>query len=526
MRPEGFPCAVDASSPACAAVVGSWEDPFWRAAQPGAMQRPFWEADRTTGANCYTPGEACAQGDVPPYAVAAESTADVAAALAFAAARNVRSVVKSSGHDIQGRSTAPGALLVWTAHIKNATVHEAFTACPGDAPLAAIAAAPGDSYGSLYDLLDPSRTLVGGSARTVSAAGGHALGGGHSFLSPHHGLAVDNMLAATAVLSNGTALRASACENADLFWALRGGGGGSFAVVTEVVHRLHATPSTGVAGVVFEVALLQGEASVQLWLDGALALSPALTDSTMNAGAGVFGGYHNTFPAEGHPGVFVWEGIFGFNGTQGDARASLAGFRTLLASQPAHFYLVNETFSQFASWEQWHASFDPPAQGDRTGTSSTIGCRFFPQNAATSPALRANASAALAAVANYVPLLGHLVVGGAVAQFDRNSQLTSVTPAWRDAMWHMCIGAGWDTMANITEQNQIIAGVSQLTEVWRVAVPGTGAYWNEADFLEPEWEESFWGAANYARLQRIKAAYDPSGLLSCWHCVELPSAAA
>ena len=93
-------------------------------------------------------------------------------------------------------------------------------------------------------------------------------------------------------------------------------------------------------------------------------------------------------------------------------------------------------------------------------------------------------------------------------------------------MWHMCIGAGWDTTANITEQNQIIAGVSQLTEVWRVAVPGTGAYWNEADFLEPEWEESFWGAANYARLQRIKAAYDPSGLLSCWHCVELPSAAA
>lgn len=66
--------------------------------------------------------------------------------------------------------------------------------------------------------------VVGGSARTVSASGGHVLGGGHSFMSPTYGLAVDNVLAFTAVLADGSARTVSPCANPDLFWALRGGG--------------------------------------------------------------------------------------------------------------------------------------------------------------------------------------------------------------------------------------------------------------------------------------------------------------
>ena len=64
-------------------------------------------------------------------------------------------------------------------------------------------------------------------------------GGGHSSLSPLHGLAVDNLLEADIVTADGTLVTANSCTNADLFWALRGGGGGTFGVVTRVVYKAH-----------------------------------------------------------------------------------------------------------------------------------------------------------------------------------------------------------------------------------------------------------------------------------------------
>jgi len=526
LRPEGAACSPDPGAPGCAAVVANWTDPVWRSDQPGAMQRPNWEADSATGANCFTLGQPCAQGDVPPVGVAAASAADVSAALRFARAHNIRVVVKSSGHEIQGRSTAAGALLVWLRGLKDYALLPAYAACAGDAPGSAASAGPGDSYGDLYAALDPRFTVVGGSARTVSAAGGHLLSGGHSFASPHYGLAADNLLQVEAVLANGSVVRASECENEELFWALRGGGGGSFAVVTSAVHRLHPTPPSGVAGVVLEVLLLQGLASVALWTEGALALSPALTNASANAGGGIFGGYMNTQPVAA--GTYLFAAFWGFNGTASHAQASLAGFVALAASAPAHFQLYNLSIAPYASFEQWHSSFDPPATGDRTGQPSTIGCRFVPLAAALDPQLRANASLALAEVAQYVPLLGHLVVGGAVAQFDRDSARTSVTPAWRDAVWHMCLGAGWDMNATLAAQQQVFAAVSSLTGVWRAAFPNpqSGAYFSESDFLEPDWQGSLFGAANYARLQAVKAQVDPEGDFACWHCVELPAAAA
>ena len=63
--------------------------------------------------------------------------------------------------------------------------------------------------------------------------------------------------------------------------------------------------------------------------------------------------------------------------------------------------------------------------------------------------------------------------------------------------------------------------MTSWTGVLRALYPDSGAYWSESDYLEPNWQQSFWGR-NYPRLQQIKAAYDPLGMFSCWHCVELP----
>jgi hypothetical protein len=100
---------------------------------------------------------------------------------------------------------------------------------------------------------------------------------------------------------------------------------------------------------------------------------------------------------------------------------------------------------------------------------------------------------------------------------------SSLNPAWRAAGLHVVWGAGWAPNASLAEQGQVLAGVSALTDGVRDGTPGSGAYWSESDFLEPQWQEAFWGG-HYARLQGVKAAYDPAGALGCHHCVELPGA--
>ena len=50
----------------------------------------------------------------------------------------------------------------------------------------------------------------------------------------------------------------------------------------------------------------------------------------------------------------------------------------------------------------------------------------------------------------------------------------------------------------------------------RAVTPNSGAYWNEADIMEPNWEETFWGKDNYQRLKGIKNRYDPNGMFRVW----------
>lgn len=81
--------------------------------------------------------------------------------------------------------------------------------------------------------------LIGGAAPTVGASGGWILGGGHSFASNTFGLGVDNVEQMRVVLPNGTYVTANRCQNQDMFFALRGGGGGTFGVLMETTSRVH-----------------------------------------------------------------------------------------------------------------------------------------------------------------------------------------------------------------------------------------------------------------------------------------------
>jgi len=131
-----------------------------------------------------------------------------------------------------GKSTAPGSLAIWTHHLKNLRFVDW-----DDAEYRGKAIKMGagvEAREALSFAATHSRTVITGTCPTVGIAGGYIQGGGHSPLSSKYGLAADHALEFEVIDARGNYLVANQNQNADLFWALRGGGGGTFGVVLSV----------------------------------------------------------------------------------------------------------------------------------------------------------------------------------------------------------------------------------------------------------------------------------------------------
>jgi hypothetical protein len=166
---------------------------------------------------------------VRPRAIAfCESLQDVERTVRWAARHQVRIVPRSGGHSYGGYSTTTG-VIVDVSRINRISVDAHRRAAVG----------AGARLIDVYDQLSRrGLTVPAGTCPTVGIAG-LTLGGGIGFAARKFGLICDNLLEATVVLANGTAVVCNAREHADLYWALRGGGGGNFGIVTRLVFRTH-----------------------------------------------------------------------------------------------------------------------------------------------------------------------------------------------------------------------------------------------------------------------------------------------
>ncbi len=207
-------------------------DPFYIGDQPGLTQSSGWlDAWRSSPS---------------AYVVAAQSAADVAAAIRFARAHNVRLVVKSGGHSFLGTSSAPDSLLIWTRPMNAITVHDAFSlqGAGGD-PVPAVSAGAGCIWLHAYQAVTggAGRYVQGGGCTTVGILG-LVLGGGFGSFSKAYGTVACSLLEAEIVTADGQTRIVNQAREPDLFWALKGGGGGTFGVVTRVTLATHELPTT------------------------------------------------------------------------------------------------------------------------------------------------------------------------------------------------------------------------------------------------------------------------------------------
>lgn len=165
-------------------------------------------------------------------------TADVAATVRFAREHDLALAVKGGGHAFAAHTVGDGGLLIDLSPMKDIEV---------DAGTKTARVGPGVTWGELdHATQQHGLATVGGTVSSVGVAG-FTLGGGSGYLSRKYGMAVDNLLSAEVVTADGGLVHASAEEHADLFWALRGGGG-NFGIVTSFEFRLHEVGPQVLAG--------------------------------------------------------------------------------------------------------------------------------------------------------------------------------------------------------------------------------------------------------------------------------------
>jgi FAD/FMN-containing dehydrogenase len=169
--------------------------------------------------------------DVTPEAVVGcRSAGDVVAVLDEVRRRGVEFAVRSGGHCFAGRSSTTGVV------IDVGPMHD-ISLSDG-----VVTVGAGARLGQIYDALERhGRTIAGGCGPTVGIAG-LTLGGGLGILGRRHGLTCDQLVAAEVVLADGSVVACDDEREADLFWALRGAGGGQFGVVTRLTLRTVEAP--------------------------------------------------------------------------------------------------------------------------------------------------------------------------------------------------------------------------------------------------------------------------------------------
>jgi len=216
--PTAHPC-YPSSAPVgnCSEVQASYTDGIFRSDIPGSMQNTNFETylfPNGTIDACYlnvTLNIPCNQGSVPPIGVDIRKSEDAQAAINFARQKNLRLVIKNTGHDYLGRSTARGGFLLWTHHLKDKAYNAAFVPQGGPSTqtyegkieqisidltrahifLLAVTFGAGVQWYEAYDYVDQQgRFIIGGISQggSVGSAGGWVMGGGHSAFSPSLGL--------------------------------------------------------------------------------------------------------------------------------------------------------------------------------------------------------------------------------------------------------------------------------------------------------------------------------------------------
>ncbi|KAJ5793150.1 uncharacterized protein N7503_009128 [Penicillium pulvis] len=517
VRPVASVCSPgEFNAAACKNVRDLWTDSVWRSSQPGAVQWENWEAWPQQNQSCYieTANMTCGQGRISLYSAKVQSTSDIQQVVRFAQDHNLRLAIKNTGHDFLGRSTAPESLQILTHDMKDINLVDDFV--PNGAPKnisdgPAVHLAAGVQLPELYAAVERhNRTVIVGSSHSVGAAGGYIQGGGHSPFGAWKGLASDNALEFELVVANGSLVTANLYQNTDLFWALRGGGGGTFGVVTRATIRTF--PDVPV--IAYNLNFTTSATNPQFW-DAWEEWHAALP--SLNAAGG--SGYYFTMPnlpLNANMSVSSMYSLLMFPEKTNVTEIQLLYLPLILKLQKIPGVATQKMAIPLPSINSTVFGVllgGPPH--DSTGSIAMLASRLYSKDLLLSKDGPSRLTSAWKSI-GWAPgsrIVGHVVAGGAVAANGEKID-SAVNPAWRKTVTHLLFGRSWSATATPAEQTAIIKNMTEVQIPILRSVEGAdhmGAYLNEANAYEPGFQKSFWGD-NYSRLYSIKQKWDPNGL--------------
>jgi len=294
---------------------------------------------------------------------------------------------------------------------------------------------------------------------------------------------VDNVVQFDVVTADGRALTVNSHQYPDLFWALRGGGGGTYAVVISATYITYdIVPLT----LMYFTANLTSPTVAKSVLTEYVKLHPSLADAG-------WGGYGFVSPTN------LSFGYLAPNISVADANKTIEPFLSFVQNQTTALTLP----VSYDSFYEWYQSVFKPETDESGGSSFELGSRLLLRELAeTDPGKVADVILSLGGFAGI-----NFIAGGAVSKVDPDS--TGVHPGWRRALVHIFIAEGWEEgdSASIIQdaKARLRAGLDKL------AALGSVTYFNEASLYEKDFKETFFGA-HYNRLKKIKNKYDPKGL--------------
>jgi FAD/FMN-containing dehydrogenase len=202
----------------------------------------------------------------PALVVRCAEAGDVVAAVQFARSQGLEIAVRGGGHSLPGFSTSDGGLVIDLSPMRRVSV---------DAPGRRAVVEGGATWADVDQATQAEGLAVTGGLVSTTGVGGFTLGGGVGWLTRRYGLASDNLVSAEVVTADGSVVRASEAENADLLWGLCGGGG-NFGVVTSFEFRLFPVGPTILGGPVFYPGA-QTVDVLRAWRDATQAMPDDLT---------------------------------------------------------------------------------------------------------------------------------------------------------------------------------------------------------------------------------------------------------
>jgi len=517
-------CQAEPKGLACLATQKNAGNPYWLGDQPGGTENSGW-------LDAWAPAPSV-------YAIKARDAGDVAAGINFARDNKLRLVVKGGGHSYLGTSNAPDSLLIWTRAMNKVTLLDAFVGqgCAGRvAPVPAVSAGAGAMWMDLYHAVttEGGRYVQGGSCTTVGVAGLVQSGGFNSF-SKGFGTAAAGLLEAEIVTADGRVRIVNEYNDSDLFWALKGGGGGTFGVVTRVTLRTHELPRF------FGAAWGEVKAKSDKAFARLIAHFVAFYEETL---FNPHWGEHVHFRPDNILEIdMASQGL-----TPEQTLATWQPFFDWVKAAPNDFDLVSPGAWAWEARTRWdldksYATFvkdtregAPKHHAWGKGDQGEVGIFLHGYDSLWLPAsllqkdLQQSLVEALFAASRHQMVRLHISKGLAGAPPEvRAAALQSATnPAVVDAFTLVIIADGEkppaypgyprpeiDLAAARKNAHNIDLAAAELRKI----APNSGSYVSESNYFNRAWQKEYWGD-NYLKLRNIKSKYDAEGLFFVHHGV-------